>query len=646
MLLSTSTFTDRITASTETTWPLVICYFNEDCDYPFATATATSEYSNYTADKACNGRIREAAYTSEGQIYPELKPTHYGYWSSNTADTNGDFGTTQYLTLSYVNSIKTKNFYVSCPSTCYLVDFDIETSEDGSTWTTLVSVTDNTDALYTYRVEADVDMQYFRIAITKISEASGRIKILQAGALTTVVFDITDVNRVKLIEELEGQNKSPLGKVSANTCSFQLSCDDGFANYYDSGSPLYRALGGQFRFRPFIGVKYSGADTYEFMPLGEFWKAEYNYESSTLVSWFYGYDRLYNLKNETPPILAVIDDSTIKELFEQLFEGIGLAIDDYHVSKYLDQPVPKGFLAGEVGSNFSDEKVGELLQVLAEAGNAYVVCNRWGKIIVRSNFTNDSSEATITDDNFIYAIENMEKQDEVYEGVRVRYKLPKGESGEVLLWESPDYSIPNGGGDDLRVEFSDPVAQVTRIVLSGATNAAATGVEAGAVRMDIEFSNSGAAETVDILVYGKKLNFYNTSYEHDSVDNPASLLKISNWLIQDKATAKSYAENLADYVYDPLRFYKITGRGDPRFEVGDVIAVSDATNGISENLQIVRQVLEWNGVLGLSEMVARKALSEQAWAFNKLHPCKVNVSYPKTQLLSWSGLQPRYFDVF
>ena len=60
---------------------------------------------------------------------------------------------------------------------------------------------------------------------------------------------------------------------------------------------------------------------------------------------------------------------------------------------------------------------------------------------------------------------------------------------------------------------------------------------------------------------------------------------------------------------------EIRVRGDPTFEVGDIIGVDDPTDKIENlDLQIIQQVLEYDGGLKVT-LKGRKTLSEHEWVF-------------------------------
>ncbi len=661
-MLSTSTmWAERIQADTRKTITLVICELCPQLEgYPFASAAASSEYdTDHAVGQLVDGRIREVTYDSGGHLPVGLWGKHPGWWSLNLSDGAGVLSSPETITIQYAASIKSRNFFVVAPASNFPVNFTLEISTDGVVWELISTVVDNANYLFSYRANQDRIFAWVRLSISKISGLSSPVKILQAGAVTTIVFELYDSDVMKLTEELMAPSEvSPLGLVSSNWIEFAVANEAKLTDQDNTSSFFWGLLGKNFRFRPFMGLRimprkewgwafpglpvyyYTGGDDkYEFVPMGVFWNRVDDQSTTEIVSRFMGYDLLSRIKDLQPPILAVQYNTTIYELFEMLFVGIGLTKGQYWIDKDLSQVVREGFFAGMVGSDFSGETVGEVLQVLAEAGCAYVNCGRIGQIVVRSNFLNGTPTDTLTDVNFIKTITKRKDISDLYDAVRVRYREPMGMYDETQLY-SAELTIPPGGGEDLEIEFPDPVGIITYIEMKDATTAAVSNIYPGAVRMMLSFSNSGSSnDTVTLNVYGRKLKFFNTSIERSNinpvVEETTRILKVSNWLVQSKEIAQEYGESLLQYCSEAVNRYEIIERGDPRREIGDLIEVDDDTNEIQKNLQITKQEITWDGVLSC-KIETRIAIERCAWAW--VMPCQPvleSVTMEKELVSSW-----------
>lgn len=614
MITRSVAYANKIDADERRTRPLIICDFNPALEvYPFASAVADSEYdATHDGDKAVNGRVRVTDYTCDGHTPNELDDEHEGFWSLVQSDVNGDLSADVVLTITYVSAIQNGAYFVIGYPDNFPVDFKIEISEDNITYTTVVNITGNTLPIWTYR-ESEQSVKYMKITFTKISKASSELKVIQAGVIATVVFDYYDINYIKLLEEMSAVGNNPLGTVASNSCEFELINEADFLNSLYTSSPFNVLFSNNFRFRPYIGLETS-ADAYYFIPLGVFWADGYNLKTDEISAGFVGYDKIKQIKDLPPPILAVVQNTTVGELLEYLWDGLGYTSSDYDISSELYRTeIPWGFFAGEVGSNFSGETVGEVLQVLAEAGICYITTDRTGKFKAETNFYNGVTVDTLSDTDFIFTAKQIQNPINFFQAVKCRYRLPMPFKDEEIVFETNDYVIPNGGGEPLELEFGDAVGFVTSVDLLEAVNSYIGLKEIGAVRSRLTFGNSGVEEAVNIRIYGKTLQFYNASYYQENVDNPNKILNISNWLIQSKEQAISYVDSLLQYISEKNANYQIEERGDPCRVIGDCVYINDGTNLIYKTVQIIKQEIKWEGVLS-SILTVRKAIAEQKYS--------------------------------
>lgn len=601
--------------------PLVICYFCDDISsLPQGTASATSEKAGKEAQKALNGRIKQSTEINVSPYLPSvLNSAHYGWWSNDTSDLNGDLAITQVFTVDYGSVIKTKNYGFFAPEDNYPVDFTIEDSEDGVNWFTLASVIGNTQEIYGFSSFYYREMRYFRLSITKISAASSSVKVLQAGITSAIVFGWDDIDYMEMTDELEAETDNPLGLISSNSYNFRLSNEEKILDYSNDDSPFNNIFNSSFKFEPYLGVKLSSGDYY-YVPGGVYWKDSMSYSSDNLVVSFSGFDYFKTIKDLPTPILALLRDCKIRDLMRATFEAIGLSASDYWVSRFLDLPLPYGFLAGPVGADFSGITVGQALQVMCQAGCGYIRCNRVGRLIARSNFQTGSEAATLTDDDYIFTVVNNPEFKDLYDGVRCHARINPTLLDESTIYENAERVTSDG--KTILIEYPDVVGDITNVQLTDSTNVTVGAQTIGANKMSITLNNSSInAEDVGLKIMGKTIDFYN-SYKTKNVpdkDEPSSILKISNWLIQNEQAAIEYIDSLLQWVSNPYNKYEIQERGDMRFEAGDLIHIDDSINEIDRVVQILRYRLVWNGTLS-GEITARGALTRKRWSIANLFP--------------------------
>jgi len=612
------TYKANVVGNERKTNPLIILNFNEDnSDYPIGSASATSEQTGKEAYRAINGRIREITYTGHNYIPRWLWDAHYGWWSNNTSDGSGDFGIPEVITISYFSTITAKNYLVIGYEDNYPVDFTIEVSSNGVDYTLIETVTSNTEPFYGHYDNSYRDISYVRISVTKISAINSPVKILQCGTVWMIVLDLPDIDYCDLVEELVERAGDPLGLVSSNYFEFHIYSENDIWKWDNADSPFFMMENMKFSIRPYYGIQ-EATDVFSFIPLGVFYNENYEVDTDSLIAKFIGYDTIYRIKDMTPPIFALAEDTTVYELFRYLFEGLGFDLGNVKISSELNYKVPYGFFAGEVGANFAGETVGEALQVLAQAGNAYVSCDRFGNPMVRSNFRKNTTPEELTDSDYLYKTKNLQDFSDTYEAVKVRYRIPEPFADETELINLYEYSVPPDG-ITLELEFPDAVGIVTSIQILGATNVTLESSDLGAISGTLTFANAGTStETVQVIIYGQKVSFFNTSIERTNlnIDDPKSTLKLSNWLVQDRLTAIMYADSLLQYVTSPSNKYEIEWRGDPRFQIGEIIRINDSTNNTDEEVQIIKQSLPWRSFLGgdgRCEMYARKAIEKIQW---------------------------------
>ena len=607
MIKTSTSYKTKIIANKRRNRPLIIADFDTEWYFRHCIPTATSYYDDSTEPfQAVNGRWRTTNYTGAGYIPCDLFSVQKGWWTGNNSDGSGDFASPEILTIQYIANCETQSFWVIGYDDNYPVDFKIEISSDGIAWKEIVDITGNGSALYYIHKTYKQNFTYCRITITKISAINSPAKIIQCGAITTVVFDYRDVAYMKMNEEGKAESGHPLGLICSNVFNFNLKNDNRYFTYDYSSSPFAKLFQKSFRFRPYVGLD-MGSDEYNFIPLGKYWNHGDSYRSEELTAKFTGYDRMYQFLKEAPPMLSVVDGTTIYEMWELLFQGVGLSKDyDYFIEHTLNQQITYGYFKGET--------IEEVFQDLSVAGNCWVSVNRFGVFVVKSNFKKETPSITIHDSDQIFEAKNLQDEITKYDAVKIRYNLERPLGGEKEVVYINNFHIPQHGGSGLKISFDSPVGQVVSVDLLGAVTSSITNIEYGAMGINLIFDcPTDGGENIDIRIMGQELQFFNTSHTEGS-DNK-NILKISNYLIQDKDIAVKYAKSLLQYSKDPFSKYEIRVRGDPTFEVGDIIGVDDPTDKIENlDLQIIQQVLEYDGGLKVT-LKGRKTLSEHEWVF-------------------------------
>jgi len=424
------------------------------------------------------------------------------------------------------------------------------------------------------------------------------------------IFTGSGLTKIRFLEEASADNGNPLGLVSSN--DIELSFDNSSRNFTPTNTAglYYGKLKPNVLVKPYLGLELPGA-TYEYIPLGVFRTGDWSSPSGTVEATVTCFDRLYEIGDKDVPMLPVKQNTTVGELFVLLFTALG--ITDFSVDASLNQPIPIDWLP--------QGNVRNALQTLAVAGNCSVATNRYGYIVVRSNFITGTVVETWTDANQIFTAENPQKYLDTYSKVKINYYQPYIKPSASLL-KVENLKIPNGGLTLTNISFTTgPVATVDQVILSGAVNSLVDSVEYGAWGITVTITNTSVEETVTLEVTGKAIDSISSSYELQDDTAVASfgekVFPVENYLIQSLDVAKTYAAELLQYVKDPLANISLSIRGNPAVEVGDVIQIQNDTDKIGTvDFVPTRITLNYDGALD-STVEGRKvaANTRYTWAY-------------------------------
>src|SRR5690606_31825461 len=114
----------------------------------------------------------------------------------------------------------------------------------------------------------------------------------------------------------------PIGYVSANELSLTLNNSDRAFTPTNKESPFYGKLRPGIRVEAFIELEIV-ENEFESVPLGIFWTAgDWTATSSSVEASIKCYDRLSEIRDRDMPMLRVARHTTVKEMFETLFEAL------------------------------------------------------------------------------------------------------------------------------------------------------------------------------------------------------------------------------------------------------------------------------------------------------------------------------------
>jgi len=426
-----------------------------------------------------------------------------------------------------------------------------------------------------------------------------------------VTFDGDDIISISLLEEAKADGDNPLGLVSSNELTVVFDNSTRQFTPTNTASSYYGKLKPNLLVKAWLGLTLPSA-AIEYIPLGIFRCGDWSSPSSSLESTTTCYDALYALGNKNVPMMSVVADTTVANMFNYLLDALDLtAVTDYEIDGAIGQNLSVGFIP--------KGKVLPALQALALAGNCFVYADRYGVIQVKSNVITDDYVVAWTENDQIINVENPQKYLEAYSSVRVNYKRPTTSLLTTVL-SIDNLVVPQGGLVLSDLDFSaSPVSYVEQVRLLGAVNSAVSTVKFGAYTIDITITNASVEETVNLEVIGQSIEFAGSDYTLEDSSAVASFgereLPIESELIQELESAQSYADQLLQYVSDPLVNFELDARGDPAIEIGDVVQVTSTVDKIgATSIAITRTELQFDGGLQ-AKTQGRKVYTPYRWVY-------------------------------
>lgn len=428
-----------------------------------------------------------------------------------------------------------------------------------------------------------------------------------------VTLDNDNVVDLELLEENATESDTPLGAVSSNELTLTLLNTNSRFTISNTSSPYYGKVLPQVCVKPYLEVEISEG-IFEEITLGVYRTGNWSAPMESLEAAVTCHDRLYDIGNLDVPLLSVVFNTTIYDMFEILLQSVGLTSEDYIIDDYLKRmKIPCGW--------FIKDKVKAALQALCLCACCTVSCNRANKIVVHSNFSVSASCATMDDEVQIFTANCPQDYSRVYSEVKLKYTYPVIETSKELISLS-QVIVPKGGITLSNIMLnSGPAATITTIALKGAKNTKLVDYTLGAWGITLILSNSQDEETIDIQVNGCTVASNEAEYY---CNNPklykqigSKLLTLETYLKQDLNFAEEYGNLILQLVSDPTAQISLTVRSNPLLELIDCFTVDDPTDKLnSVDVLPTRFKLSFEGGLsGEVEAVRRTARVIQDWVF-------------------------------
>jgi hypothetical protein len=319
-----------------------------------ATSTLTQGPITFGASAAFDGQSDlgrpRAVAAVDGSVFPStsLFPvpanSQAGWWAGVMSNASGVVSPTQYLTINY-GAVKTFGaMSISADTTLgYPVDFTIDYSNNGTTWTNHVTVANNTQVVWLHTVSPLVNAQYLRLGITKWSLPNRYPVILEFSNGWTLDSNGALSDRIKTIEiqreaYFEDATSLPVGNYSAATCSIELGNEDGVFYQRNASSPYYGYLKPNKKIKVWFGLYVPGdgaadAEGYVWLPQGTFYTRTFQGGLSKSTVTVQAWDRVKRLSEISWDGSEILAGYTISGLIQFLCQqpSAALSTTDYVV---------------------------------------------------------------------------------------------------------------------------------------------------------------------------------------------------------------------------------------------------------------------------------------------------------------------------
>lgn len=398
-----------------------------------------------------------------------------------------------------------------------------------------------------------------------------------------VEFGAADIVQIDFLEEAGYENTNPLSAVSSNEMDIVLRNTNGRFTPTNQASPYYGKLIPNIKVVSYIGI----LDLW--IPMGNYYVANWDTVSSTLSTSLVCYDVLQQKWNDALPPMRVVENTTLYALFEQVLTSMG--ITSYTIDEALQVPVAIGWLPN---GTYKDA-----LNYLTEAGGCYVYAQRNDNVNVQRISTATPIQS-ITETEQIVDANIPTKYYNVYSKLIIDKYAPTKVASQTL-YTNKNLTVP-AGTQSYTLKFNNPVSAVENIKLTNAVNTSVQTFSAYTWGLDLTLNNTGVEETIELVVTGEIVE----TSPSPVVSTDSALqqqigtkqLSISNKLIQDTSHIQTYSNELFKIVSNPRAFLQLHIKGNPDIEVGQTYTVNNPTDYISnEEVFIYRSTLSYDGGL-------------------------------------------------
>lgn len=385
-------------------------------------------------------------------------------------------------------------------------------------------------------------------------------------------------------EAYSSSGSTPFGGVTSNECDIDIYNEDGIFSPTNASSPYYKKMKEGVKVEIFIRPKVDDEDEeqYKWDPMGVYYIKDWYTDSNGLLASITAYDILYTILNGAIPAMPVFRNISFITFMRLYFSYFG---QEVIIDESLDFEIPYVY-ASEHGSNK------EFLAELLHGALADCFCNNEGKICIVSKTGTVQKRATLTDQDQIISIKIKQSLNNGYDSVSVSY-IHGQESIEQSLLSLKDLTLQSGLTEiDKMTLTTSPALSIRSITVTGESSAKVVTFNANAKEFTSRIQSS-ADMNAELNVIGTALETVKFTIG-TPIERP---LAINSRFIQDDARAKKVLQYTEAYVKADMPILEMTIRGNPRFEIGDILEVSSTRYKLNYIGTLIEAKYEYKGNL-------------------------------------------------
>jgi hypothetical protein len=526
-----------------------------------------------------------------------------GWWSDVLSDVTGKFavGSEPTLTISFETR---PVFYLQVigddQTNNYPVDFTIRLMGAANAIIHETIVTGNT--LVRWRQDfatSYADVEKMQLIINKINKPNSASKIMEFYTLVKELYEADEITSINLLEEQVFEDRSlPIGNISSNEIDIVLNNADGRFDPGNSDSILHRVLKKNRRVQAWLGAEIVPGEI-EWHSLGVFWTLDWNApRDSTDVS-FSARDRLELLRSSDFKGTEVMVDISLFSLAALVLMDSGLTSDQYVIDPSLEAMVlPYAW--------FERTTHRAALADIAIAALGRVYCDREGRVVVEAYQPQPYSMYEMTDDTSIVRMDNPLKWSQIVNYVEVTSSPMTVQLEEAVYTASPDpiTLLPNETKVEVFIFNKIPVTQIVAPTFTADPSVTITNVDYYSWGVEVTFQNASAASqnVTQLVVRGRPLIVTGSRVliAKDDInvrDNGKQPKNMKHRFIQAAVRAQQIADSILATYKDPRFDAEVKTRGNPALQLGDRVTLPDYANRRTQDYQVYRQKITWDGGL-------------------------------------------------